>query len=335
LIVAASLALLLGGVSATRADEVADFYATTQVTLVVPAGAGGGYGLYGQIMSRHIGNHIPGKPTVVVQFMAGGGGIVAANYLYNTAPKDGSVISGLFSTLPVTQALRPSGARFDATRFAWLGSVAPMVNAVGVWHEAPASSLEELRRTEVVMGATGKAADLYLYPKIMNELLGTKFKIVLGYEGSGSVLLAIENGEAHGMAMGLEPWRSTRPEWISQGKVKLIAQNGLERDPSLPGVPTLVELATSEEDKALMRFIATPAALGRVVAAPPGIPEARLAALRKAFMDTVNDPAFIKDVTERGLTVDPAPAEKILEIIRQAQATPPAVIERTKQLLDY
>ena len=137
--------------------------------------------------------------------MPGGGGNVAANYLYNVAPKDGSVIASLFSTLTVTQALQPSGAQFDATKFSWLGSIAPMINAIGVWQKAPAHSYQDAKSQQVVMGATGKSADLYIYPKIMNAVLGTKFKIVLGYDSSGAILLAMQSGEVHGMAMGLNP----------------------------------------------------------------------------------------------------------------------------------
>ena len=225
-----------------------------QVTLVVPTGPGGGYAIYGQIFSRYFGNHIPGNPTLIVQYMPGGGGNVAANYLYNVAPKDGSVIASLFSTLTVTQALQPSGAHFDATKFSWIGSIAPMVNAIGVWQKAPALTIEDAKVKQVIIGATGKSADLYIYPKIMDAVLGTKFKIVLGYDSSGAILLAMQSGEVQGMAMGLEAWYAMRPEWIKNKDVVLIAQTGIKRDPLLADVPTLVELAPSSEGKQVMTF---------------------------------------------------------------------------------
>jgi tripartite-type tricarboxylate transporter receptor subunit TctC len=312
-----------------------DFYAGRQITLIIPAGAGGGYALYSQILAGHLGKHIPGNPTVVTQHMPGAGGNVAANYLYNAAPKDGSVIGALFSTLTITQALEPSGVRFDANKFSWIGSIAPMVNTLGIWFRSPADSFDKAKSTEVIMGATGKSSELYIYPKIMNELLGTKFKIVLGYDGSGAILLAMERGEVNGMAMALEAWTATRPEWVQGKKIIHLAQTGPKRDPQMPDVPTLVELAKSPEDKAVMSFLAAPAALGRIVAAPPGIPADRLAILRKAFDDTMQSEDFKKDLTTRGLSVEPMPGKQLEEYVRQISSTPPEQVQRAKRLLGF
>jgi len=329
------LIAMVGHLSPARADDVASFYKGQQVTLVVPTGPGGGYALYGQIFSRYFGDHIPGNPTVIVKYQPGGGGNVAANYLYNIAPKDGSTVALLFSTLTVTQALQPSGAQFDATKFSWLGSIAPMINAIGIWHEAPADTIDGAKEKQVAMGATGKSADLYIYPQIMNALLGTKFKIVLGYDSSGAILLAMQSGEVQGMAMGLKAWSATRPEWIKNKDVVIVAQNGLKRDPEIPDVPTLVELAKTPEDKQIMTFLAAPAVLGRAIAAPPGIPADRLAALRKAFDDTMQDPQFQNDLTSRHLSTGPTPGANITEFITTVSATPASVIERTKKLLAF
>src|SRR5579872_3532062 len=180
-LIGTGVAVILG-LSVARADEAADFYAGHQVTLIVPTGPGGGYALYGQIFSRYLSKHIPGNPTVITQYMPGGGGNVAASNLYNVAPKDGTVIASLFSTITVTEALQPSGAHFDASKFAWVGSIAPMVNSIGLLQKGSPLTLEVAKTKEVIIGATGKSADLYIYPKIMNALLGTKFKIVLGYD---------------------------------------------------------------------------------------------------------------------------------------------------------
>ena len=317
------------------AQTPADFYSGRQVTLIVPTGPGGGYALYGQIFSRYFGNHIPGNPTVIVQYMPGGGGNVAANYLFNVAPKDGAVIASLFSTITVTQALQPSGAHFDATKFSWIGSIAPMVNAIGVWQKAPALTVDDAKVKQVIIGATGKSADLYIYPKIMDAVLGTKFKIVLGYDSSGAILLAMQSGEVHGMAMGLEAWQAMRPEWIKNKDVVLIAQTGVKRDPLLPDVPTLVELAPTPDGKQVMAFLASPAVLGRAVAAPPGIPPDRLAILRKAFDDTMKDPNFQKDLTSRHLSIGPTEGSEIASFIEKASATPKPLLEQTKKLLDF
>ncbi len=333
--VVVAAATMLCAVALASADTSAQFYAGKPVTLIVPTGPGGGYALYGQLLSQYLGRHIPGQPTVIVQYMPGGGGNVAANYLYNVAPKDGSVIASMFSTLTVTQALQPSGAQFDATKFSWIGSVAPMINAVGVWYQVPSMTLDDAMKKPLIIGATGKSADLYIYPKLMNELLGTKFKIVLGYDSSGAILLAMQNGEVQGMAMGLEAWTATRPEWIKDKKVIMLAQTGLKRDKSISDVPTLLELAKTNEDKQVMTFVAIPAALGRAVAAPPGVPQDRLAALRKAFMDTMHDPDFKRDVTSRGLSVNPSSGSEVVALINSVGATPEPVIERTKQLLGF
>lgn len=330
-------ALFALGLTAGNHTAVAqtNFYAGRQVTLIVPAGPGGGYALYGQILALHLGKHIPGKPTVITQYMPGAGGNVAANYLYSAAPKDGSVIGALFSTLAVTRILEPQGARFEIDKFSWIGSIAPMVNTIGVWHLAPATTFEKSKSTEVVIGASGKASELYIYPKIMNELLGTKYKIVLGYDGTGTILLAMQRGEVHGMAMALEVWTATRPEWVKENKVAQLAQTGLKRDPQMPDVPTLVELAGTPDDKQLMTFLAAPAAMGRVIAAPPGIPADRLAILRKAFDEVVNDADFRKDLSSRGLSVGPMAGNELQAFIRQVAETPDTVIQRTKSLLGF
>lgn len=317
------------------AETPEQFYAGRQITLIVPTGPSGGYSVYGQFLAHHLGNHLPGKPTVVIKYMPGGGGNVAANYLYKVAPKDGSVVAEMFSTLPVTQALHPAGADFDATKFSWLGSVAPMINVVSIRHDAPAVTLDDARKTPVVIGATGKSADLYIYPKLMNAILGTKFKIVLGYADSGSVLLAMESGEAQGVAMGLEAWQVTRPEWVKDRKVVMIAQNGLKRDDQIPEVPTLVELARTPEDKDVMKFVAVPPVLGRAFAGPPDIPQDRLAALQKAFEDTMKDPAFVNDLKARGLSIQPTSGNDIAALMERVKSTPRAVIERTKRILGF
>lgn len=326
---------MLGGVTAATGQTLTQFYGGRQVTLIVPTGPGGGYALYGQLFSRYLGKHIPGQPTVVVQYMPGGGGNVAANYLYNVAPKDGSVIASLFSTLTVTQALQPSGTQFDATKFSWLGSIAPLPTSIGVWYQAPAVTLDGVRKNQVVIGATGKSAELYIYPKLMNALLGTKFKIVLGYQSTGAILLAMQNGEVQGMAMGVDIWASMRPEWIKDKKVVMLAQTGLKRDKAMPDLPTLIELAKSSEDKQIMTFVASPAVLGRAVAAPPGIPQDRLTTLRKAFDDTMSDPEFRHDVSTRVASVDPRSGPEIAALIESVASTSKPVIERTKKLLGF
>jgi tripartite-type tricarboxylate transporter receptor subunit TctC len=333
--IALLFAAAASGIATACAQTPAEFFKGREMTLIVPAGPSGGYAIYSQFLSRHLSKHLPGNPTIVVKYMPGGGGNVGANYLYNVAPKDGSVIAAMFSTLTMTQALRPSGAKFDATKFSWIGSIAPMINSVGVFHTAPATTLDGLRKNEVVVGATGKSNDLYIYPQLMNGILNTKFKIVLGYADSGSILLAIEKGEAQALSMGLEIWYATRPEWIKDHKIVMVAQTGMKRDKLIPDVPTLYELAKSPEDKAIMQFAAVPSVLGRSYAAPPGIPGDRLAALRKAFDETVADPEFIKDVTSRKLSIDPTPGSEIAAFIQKNGATPPAVVTRARKLLGY
>ncbi len=323
------------GITIASAETPAEFYKGRDVTLIVPAGPSGGYAIYSQFLARHLSKHIPGNPTIVVKYMPGGGGNIGANYLYNVAPKDGSVIAGVFSTLTMTQALRPAGTKFDATKFSWLGSIAPMINSVGVVKTAPATTMDGLRKTEVVVGATGKSNDLYIYPKLMNEILNTKFKIVLGYADSGSVLLAIEKGEAQGLSMGLEIWYAMRPEWVNDHKIVMVAQTGMKRHKLIPDVPTLYELAKSPEDKAIMQFAAVPAVLGRAYTAPPGTPGDRLAALRKAFDETMVDPEFVKDVTSRHLSVEPTSGAEIAAFIEKDGATRPEVVERARKLLGY
>jgi tripartite-type tricarboxylate transporter receptor subunit TctC len=312
-----------------------DFFQGKKVTVIVSAGAGGGYGLYGQLFAKNFARHIPGKPKVTLQYMGESGGMKASNYLYNVAPRDGTYLGTLRTTAMVAQVLRPSGVKYDTAKFNWIGSMAPMINTIGVWHTAKGKSIATLKKHQVLVGAGGKASELYIQPMILNKLVGTKFKIITGYRGTNDVRQAIERGEVQGTAMAWLIWKAKTPHWLRDNKIVHVVQTGIERLPDLPNVPTMIELAQNEPDRQIMRFLSTPAALGRSVTAPPGVPAKTVAILRRAFMATMKDPIMIADATKRNVIIEPTSGDDIDKLVQKAMNTPKALLERTKSLLEY
>ncbi len=228
-----------------RPMPVADFYKGKTVNLLIGVGVGGEYDLHARLSGRYIGKHIPGNPTVVPQNMTGAGGLKMANYLYTVAPKDGTSLGMMANNFPMMQAVGANGVQFDATQMAWIGSIAPTVETMGVWHTAGVNSVEDARNKEVVAGASGRGAITFTFPTAMNEFLGTKFKIVTGYEGGNAINLAIERGEVQARNNTWSSWKVTKADWLRDKKIVIIAQAG-PKAKDLPGVPSLTELARND-----------------------------------------------------------------------------------------
>jgi tripartite-type tricarboxylate transporter receptor subunit TctC len=332
----AALALALS--AAAQAEPVEDFYRGKTIELLIGGAAGGGYDLAGRTVANHIGRHIPGNPAIVVRNQPGATSLIMTNQLYNGAKRDGTVIGMPTSNIPLEQRLKlisPDGAnvKFDIERFGWIGTPVQEPQVTWVWHTAPARSVDDLRNNVVRMGATTSSSDNSILPTIANRLLGTKMQTVTGYIGQNEINLAVERGEVQGNNTGLSNITVNRADWLRDGKVRILLQFGVERLAALPDVPTAVELATAEADRALLRFYAVKFSMARPLFAPPDVPADRLAALRAAFDATMKDPQYLDEARRIGLDVNPLDGEGIAALIRKVQGTPQPVVDRLRELL--
>ena len=332
------LADVLGLPGAARADEVADFYRGKTVEMLIGGAVGGGYDLAGRTVANHMGRHIPGNPAIVVRNMPGATSLIMTNNLYNVARRDGTVIGMPTSNIPLEQRLKlisPDGSnvKFELLRFGWIGTPVQEPQITWVWHTAPVQSVDDLRKVAVRMGATTSSADNHLLPTIVNRLLGTRMQTVTGYIGQNEIFLAAERGEVQGNNTGLSNITVNKADWLRDGKVRILLQYGVERLPGLPAVPTAVELARSEADRALLRFYAVKFSMARPLMAPPEVPAERLAALRDAFDTTMQDPQYLEEARRIGLDVNPLGGAGIARLIRQVQETPQDVVDRLRELI--
>lgn len=327
-------ALGASSAAAIAQQDVAAFYKDRTLTLIVSTGAGGGYDLLARTIARHMNRHIPGGPTIVVQNMPGGGALAATNHLYSIAAKDGSVFAGLSNNTPFEPLFGTKEARYDAAKFNWLGSPASEVGLVAVWAARPVKTLDDARRQEFTIGSTGANATPSFYARLLNDTLGTKMKVIVGYKGQNEIFLAMERGELDASSsIFYSSLVSTRPDWLSEKKVNLLVQYGLERQPELPDVPFAPDLVSSADDKALMTAAFAPLAVGRPYAMPPNVPAQRVEAMRKALEATFADKAFVDDATAQKMDVSrPLSGARILQIIESAYALPGPQVERLRKL---
>jgi len=325
--------LVLWASSAT-ADPIADFYRGKTVTIVVSTSSGGGYDAMARLITRHIGRHIPGNPTVVVCNMPGAGGITAVNWLYAAAEKDGSVLGLVQNGTPLEPLFGTKQARYDATKFNWLGTPSYEVSMVLLWHTVPVNSVKDLQTHETSMGASGANSTPAFYTRMLNAVLGTKMKLINGYPGQNDAFLAMERGELDGYpSVFYSALSSTRPNWLKDKQAKAIVQYGPQRLKELPDVPFATDLLTNEDDRLLMQASSAPQALGRPLLMPPNVPADRVAAMRKALAETFADQEFQADAEKAGLIVNaPQTGEQLQKVIADAYATPARVVERLRKL---
>jgi tripartite-type tricarboxylate transporter receptor subunit TctC len=335
-LVAIISALLLWWVVPARTeDDVAAFYRGRQLRIVVGTAAGGGYDLFARAVARHIGGHIPGNPAVIVQNLPAAGGMVMTNQLYASAPRDGSVIGAPINGIPTAPLLAPAGAHFNATRLIWLGSTNREPYVAFVWRTAPVQSLADLRTRELIVGATAPGTTMVDFPLLTNDILGTKFRIVRGYEGTPQINTAIERGELEGQGgIGWAAVKAQVPQWITERKIKVIAQYGLKRHPDLADVPTMLELVTRDPDRQALTMLFARTEYGRPYFLPPEVPAARVEALRRAFDATMRDPAFVADAAKLQLEIDPMTGEAVQALVGDLAATPPDVVARVRAILE-
>jgi tripartite-type tricarboxylate transporter receptor subunit TctC len=319
------------------ADPVADFYKGKVIHLLIATGIGDSYDFYGRIIARHISKYISGSPTVTPENLPGASGFRAANHLYNVAPKDGTAIATFNNAIAFYQALGQPGIQFKAEEFSWIGAIPQDTAVVAVWHTTGVKTIDDAKKTEVIMGATGAFGTMAGYPALLNSTLGTKFKIVTGYDGGGAIQLALERGEVTGR--GNATWtiyRSSKPDWVKDNKIIPIVQIGLRKDLDLPNVPLLTELASNDEQRRMFEFVSSTVGLGQPFAAPPGIPQDRLAALRSAFEKTLGDREFREDASKLDIQVElnPMTGLEVTNLVRRTIDTPPALAEKTRLAME-
>jgi len=328
--------LLLGRMVQSSADDVERFYAGRKLSVVIGHEAGTGFDLYGRALARHLGRFIPGNPTLVPENMPGAAGFSSANWLFNAAAKDGSVIAIFAHTAPFEPLIGRGAGRFDASRFAWIGNLDAVVGTCGVGEHAGVAAFDELFTKEVLVGASGagSAGPLSQFPTALRRLLGAKLKVIQGYRGSAEIRIAIARGELHGIC-GL-PLSTLKTEWrddFAAGRFKILLQLGRERSTELPGIPHVYDYSRTAEDRRVFDLIFGLQAMGRPFAAPPGVPNDRIAALRTAFMAMANDPAFRAEAAKLQIDVSPTPGEAVQEFVTRMYGSPKAVIERAKEAI--
>jgi tripartite-type tricarboxylate transporter receptor subunit TctC len=322
---------LAAGASGAPVDE---FYKGKTVTFVVGGSAGGGYDTLARAIGRYIGGHIPGNPSVVVEDMPGAGGLVAMDYLFRTAARDGSVIALVENGPPLAPLFGVKEARFGATQFNWLGTPSVETAVTLLWHSVPVNSLDDLKTRPTTMGASGTNSTQAFYTRLIDAVLGTKMKAINGYKGLNETFLAMERGEIDGSpSVFYSAITSTRPRWLPDHLAKPILQYGPRPVPALAGVPFVSDLVTAPDDKLLLQAAFAPLALGRPLLMPPGVPAERVAAMRQALADTLADAAFIADAEKTGLVVNaPQTGQQLQDVIAQAYATPSRVVDRLRAL---
>jgi tripartite-type tricarboxylate transporter receptor subunit TctC len=332
---AASATIVLSVAVAAQAQNAGDFYKGKNVELYIGYSVGGGYDLYARVLARHIGRHIPGNPTIVVKNMEGAGSLRLANWLYRIAPKDGSVFGTIGRGTGFDPLLGQQGAQFDGTKFTWIGSGNHEVSVcVAFEGRAGITRFDDLRTKEMTVGGTGASADTDQFPKVVNGVLGTKMKVVSGYPGGNDIVLAMERGELQGRCgWSWSSVKATHGSWIAEKKLNVLVQLSLQKHPDLPDVPLVVDLAKTDEDRQILKLIFARQVMGRPFLAPPGIPPDRAEALRKAFMDTMTDPAFVADTEKSQLEVNPVAGDDLQKLVAEIYHTPPEVAKRAAQLL--
>jgi len=319
-----------------QADAQADFYKGRTIELIVSTGVGGGLDANARVVARHLVNHIPGAPTIVVKNMPGAGHIRAANYVFTQAAKDGSTIATFIPVFVMAQVLeRSRSIQFNPAQFNWLASTSSSNSTVYVWHTSGITSVEDATRRTVVMGGTGAGSYTIIYPTVMNSLLGTRFKLVTGYQSTAEVGLAMERGEIEGRAgNNLNSLKAENGEWLRTGKINLIAQVGLQRDAEFPQVPLLTDFAKNEEDRRILRLFSTDVAIGRPFVTSPGVSAGRVALLRRAFDEMMRDPAYVEDSLRAGLDVSATDGAMIQSIVADLVGTPDDIVAKAKLAME-
>ena len=299
-------------------DAVEEFYKGRTITSVVPFGPGGGYAIYNQIMARHLGKFIPGNPQIVPQYRPGAGGIVASNYVYNVAPRDGSVMAMVSDAVALAAVIDADKAKYKVNEFIWLGAIERVNNVLAVRSDTGVRALKDMLGTEVAVGGSGAGSPTSLLPALLRWLEPVKIKTIDGYTGINPMFIAIERNEIAGATVSWTIFKTLRKQWFDSGFLTPIVQFGSVKERDLPNVPLSVDLARTAEQRAVARFMASNVDVGRSFILPPGAPTERVQALRAAFDRMVKDPAFVEEITKAGFQLSPASGLEVQQAVSQA-----------------
>jgi len=332
--VALVAAVALFSMPAARAQSVAEFYKGRSIDLDIGYSVGGGYDLYARLIARRLGGHIPGNPTVVPKNIEGAGSLRLANYLYAVAPKDGTVIGAISRGAAFDPLLNENGANFDASKFSWIGSANNEVSVCVALTSSGITKFDDLFTRQLTIGSTGTGDDTYQFPALMNATLGTKFKIVTGYPGGNDVTLALERGEVEGRCgWSWSSLKATRLNWVVRKRIIILVQMSQSKHPDLPDVPLVMDLAKTSEQRQIFEMIFARQTMGRPYAAPPELPADRLAALRKAFMDTMTDKEFLYDADQNKFEINPVNGDQLEALVKEIYRTPPEVVRKAGKMV--
>ena len=335
-----SLALLAAGpltwvptwAAAQDNEALAAFYRNKNIDIYIGYSAGGSYDAYARIVGRFIGNHIPGQPRVVMRQMAGGGSRIAANHVFNIAPRDGTVMATADQAMPVQQAVGDPDIKFDTSRLNWIGNPTADNNLLVVWHTSGVRTLDDIKKKEVVIASTGVNTSSQ-YAQALNSIAGARFKIVLGYPGAAEMGLAMERGEVMSHTAPWAAWKANRPDWVSDKKINIIFQVGLTRSRELPDVPLFMDYAQNDLDRAALRLFSAAATIGRPLFSTPDTPPERIEALRRAFDLTVQDRTFLDAAAKTGLDIEPVSGLELQRIVNEIVKTPKEVTDRLAAII--
>ena len=327
-------AVLLAPLSA-HAESVEDFYRGRDITLIIASGVAGGYDTYARVFARHFANHVPGRPGIIPKNVPAGGGLTAANTLYSVSTKDGLTVAALTNGVAMDPLFGNPGARFDAQKFNWIGSIGKLQNICATWHESPIKAIAAAREREVVVAAAGATSNTAIVPRALNALIGTRFKIVAGYDPGAGLNLALESREVEGICgLSWSTLKASRPDWIREHKLNVILQMAFDKLPELADVPSALDLVADPAARRVLELILIRQEMGRPLAAPPGVPAERVAALRAAFAATMTDADFLAEAQRFQLEIDPLGGEAVGKLLAGAYAAPRDVVARAAALVE-
>ena len=329
-----ALLVLLLSSPAHAQEDAATFFKGKTLRIVVGSGVGSGYDITARTLARHMGAHIPGNPTVIVQNQPGAGGAIMTNSLYATGPFDGTVIGAPFNGTPTMPLLSPQSARFDAEKLSYIGSTNRETQVMYVWSTVPVNTLDDVKTTELVMGAQAPGSTQYDYPVLLDRLFGYKFKVVTGYESTPKIHLALERGEVQGTIANWSTLKALNSNWLADNKIRLLAQWGLKKLSGIGNVPSIFDFIKTDADRAAIKLVVARLEYGRPFFVPPGVPPDRIEALRHAFDATVKDPAFLGEATMARIDIDPLSGEEVQTLVEEVSRTPPDVVARVRHALE-
>jgi tripartite-type tricarboxylate transporter receptor subunit TctC len=318
---------MVGGAAAQTPEE---FYKGKSIDLVIGYPPGGSNDVWGRILARHLGRHIPGKPGIVPKNTPGAGSFLAVNQIFNAMPKDGSVLGIGAPTIALDEKLGSQGVRFKTAELGWVGRVDSLINLVFMWKTSPVKTIADAQQRESTLSGTGAGSTVSIYPTALNNVLGTKFKLVMGYRGSNDAMLAVERGEVEGHSTSWVALKVAHPDWIRDKSVSILVQFALKRHAELPDIPTAVDLARNDEERAILSAIMNATEVGSAFFTTPGVPPDRLTALRRGFNATMKDPEFLADVERTRLGLNPLAGEDLQKLVAEVSNLSPALLEKVR-----